>query len=214
MGIAKIELPAEKREVQGKGASRRLRIKGVIPAIVYGGDKAPLQVNIEHRLIVKALEEEKFYTSIFKLKIDNDDENVVLRDLQRHPYKPQILHADFQRVKATDYITMNIPLHFMNETNSPAVKIDGATINHQIVDVEIKCQAGKLPEYINVDLGNLKVDKPFMLSDLVLPEGSTIPELALGPQHNTSIAIAHVSRAEAEEEAAPEVAITEPKKEA
>ena len=205
MGIANIEIPAQSREVKGKGASRRLRHKGEIPAIVYGGDKAPQQVTLEHRIIIKALEDEKFYTSIFKLNIDKTTENVILRDLQRHPYKPKVLHADFQRVKPTDFVTMSIPLHFLNEEQSPAVKLDKAIINHQLVDVTIKCQAGKLPEHIDVDLGELTVDKPFALSDLKLPEGATIPELALGPEHNIPVAAAHVTRAaKAEDEGGQE----------
>ncbi len=198
------ELPAESRTDQGKGASRRLRHAGKVPAIVYGGKEAPSTIQLVHNTAYLASQNEWFYSAILDLKLDGKNQKVLLRDMQRHPVKPQILHIDFQRVDENTAIRIRVPLHFLNQEKSTAGKTSGVLISHAITDVEISCLPRDLPEYIAVDLSTLNIGDIVHLSDLKLPSGVEIPELRLGKEHDQAVVTAQELRAEVE--AAPVVA--------
>ena len=155
---------AEPRDAKGKGASRRLRREGRIPAILYGGDKQPETLSLEHRVIAKQLENEAIYSLILTVRIGDRSESAILRDLQRHPFKPFITHMDFQRISAGEKIRVNVPLHFINENKAPGVVEEGGIISHVLNDVEITCLPKDLPEFIEVDLSNLGIKRshPFV----------------------------------------------------
>lgn len=193
-----IVINATPRADVGKGASRRLRRNNGVPAILYGAKKEAQSLLLQHHEIIKVLENEQIYTQLFNLNIDGKMHSVRLRDIQRHAYKPKILHMDFQRITGTERLHVKIPLHFINEENSPAVK-DGAIIAHQIKEVEIICPALHIPAFLEVDLGNLTVDQIVHLSDLKLPADAVIVALTHGESHNLPIAAAHIPRAVVEE---------------
>ena len=164
-------LEASMRADIGKGASRRLRKTGLIPGIIYGAKQAPISINLQHHKIIKALEDEAFYSRILTLKLDGKDQQVVLKDLQRHPFKKQILHMDFLRVKSDEAIIRTIQLHFINETIAPGIKIGGGTVLHYEKEVEISCLPANLPDFIEVDVGNVELDQVIHFGDLKLPKG-------------------------------------------
>lgn len=180
MSASKFELIANTRTITGKLACRRLRTKdNQIPAIVYGGEEVNSLISLSHNQILQVAEHENFYSQILSLSIDGHKQKVVLKDLQRHPFKPKILHLDFQRVKETDVLTMQVPLHFVGVEKCPGVKL-GGLINHHTNVIEIRCQARFLPEFIEVDLSNLELAQIIHLSDLKLPENIEIPALTQG----------------------------------
>lgn len=187
------------RKDEGKGASRRLRRSGFIPAVVYGGQSAPKSIQLEHEKTWIASQNEWFYSSILTLEVDGQRESVLLRDIQRHPYKQLIMHLDFQRVDANQALRVKVPLHFLNQEKSPAGKTAGVVILHELNEIEISCLPKDLPEFIEVDLGELKVGDIVHLSDLTLPAGVEIPELKLGKEHDVAVVIAKHAREEAEE---------------
>ena len=187
------------RKDEGKGASRRLRRSGFIPAVVYGGQSAPKSIQLEHEKTWIASQNEWFYSSILTLEVDGQRESVLLRDMQRHPYKQLIMHLDFQRVDANQALRVKVPLHFLNQQKSPAGKTAGVVILHELNEIEISCLPKDLPEFIEVDLGELKVGDIVHLSDLTLPAGVEIPELKLGKEHDVAVVIAKHAREEAEE---------------
>jgi large subunit ribosomal protein L25 len=187
------------RKDEGKGASRRLRRSGFIPAVVYGGQSAPKSIQLEHEKTWIASQNEWFYSSILTLEVDGQRESVLLRDMQRHPYKQLIMHLDFQRVDANQALRVKVPLHFLNQEKSPAGKTAGVVILHELNEIEISCLPKDLPEFIEVDLGELKVGDIVHLSDLKLPAGVEIPELKLGKEHDVAVVIAKHAREEAEE---------------
>jgi large subunit ribosomal protein L25 len=150
---------AKSRSEMGKGASRRLRKTDLVPGIVYGSNKAPTSISIEHNPLSKLLENESFYTQILDLEIDGKKELVILRDLQRHHFKPKILHIDLQRISAKEKIAMRIPLHFTGADISPAVKIGGALISRLMSDTEVRCLPKDLPEYIEIDLSKIEINQ-------------------------------------------------------
>ncbi len=198
------ELNAESRKDVGKGASRRLRHEDKIPAIVYGAGKDAVSLTMQHNEMMHALENEAFYSHILDLKVDGKAEQVILRDLQRNPGKPRILHADFQRVSATEKIHMNVPLHFVGADVAPGVKTDGGIVSHLRNDVEVSCFPKDLPEFIEVDISNLGLNESIHLSQLKLADGVEIPELAQGEEHDHAIVSVHLPRAAKEVEEAPE----------
>ncbi|MCC7059761.1 MAG: 50S ribosomal protein L25/general stress protein Ctc [Burkholderiaceae bacterium] len=161
------------RKEQGSGASRRLRRAGLVPGIVYGGRGDARPVSIEHNPLYHALRVEGFHSSILDMEIDGASEHVLLRDVQWHPYKPLVMHIDFQRVAADEKITIRVPLRFMNQDISPAVKLSGGIIGHVINDVEISCLPNDLPGFIEVDLANLEAGKSIHFQDIVFPSGVT-----------------------------------------
>lgn len=184
------EIKVSLREVQGQGASRRLRRAGKVPGIVYGGDRAPAMVEFNHNEIWLAQQNEWFYSSIINLDLDGTIYQVLLRDLQRHPFKQQILHLDFQRVNANEVLVASVPLTFINEEISPAGKSADVTVSHELKEVTIACLPGNLPQSIEVDLSELKAGDIVYLSDLKLPEGVEIPALKQGNDHNTAVVTA------------------------
>jgi large subunit ribosomal protein L25 len=197
------EISAERRSDEGKGASRRLRRTGMVPAIVYGGSEAAASIQLEHNPTLLASQNEWFYSAILDLKIDGTAQKVLLRDLQRHPFKPQLLHLDFQRVDENKAIRIRVPLHFLNQEKSPAGKKSGVLISHSMNDVEISCLPKDLPEFIEVDLAELNTGDIVHLSDLKLPAGVEIPELRLGKEHDAAVVTAQEMKEEVE--AAPVV---------
>jgi len=167
----KIEISANKREAQGTGASRRLRNAGKVPGIIYGGDKPPINVELDHKELYQNLTREAFHASILTLKLDGTPEQVLLRAFNMHPFKRQVQHVDFQRVSKDKKIHMKVPLHFVNAETSPGVKEQGGVASHVINDLDVSCFPDDLPEYIEVDLGNLSVGNSIHVRDLVLPKG-------------------------------------------
>ena len=192
-------ITAASRNDEGKGASRRLRRTAQIPAIVYGGDVAPKSVQLDHEKIWIASQNEWFYSSILSLDLDGKVEKVLLRDMQRHPYKQQIMHLDFQRVNENQAIRVAVPLHFLNEEKSPAGKAADVVVTHELNEVEVSCLPKDLPEFVEIDLSNLSVGDIVHLSDIKLPAGVEIPELKLGKEHDVAIVIAKHGREEIEE---------------
>jgi large subunit ribosomal protein L25 len=170
--MAKIEFTAFPRSGgEGRGASRRLRRGGKAPGIVYGGTGEPTPIELDHNALLLALRKEAFHASILTMKLDGGSQQVLLRDVQMHPFRPLVLHVDFQRVDANKKIHMKVPLHFVNGENSPAVKVGGAIVSHVLNEIDISCLPKDLPEYIEVDLGSLEVNHAFKASDLKLPPG-------------------------------------------
>ncbi|MGQ9725215.1 MAG: 50S ribosomal protein L25/general stress protein Ctc [Tepidimonas sp.] len=165
---------AFERQTQGTGASRRLRKAGRTPGIVYGGSAAPQKIELDHNALWQAIQKEAFHTSVLEMELGGQSAKVVLRDVQYHPFKPQVLHVDFQRVDETTRLRKKVPLHFLNAENSPAVKADKCLINHVLTEIEIECLATQLPDYIEVDLGNLHKGQSLHASDLKLAAGVKI----------------------------------------
>ena len=184
------EIKVARRDVQGKGASRRLRHAGVIPGIVYGGDLEPVMVEFNHNEIWLAQHNDWFYSSIIGLNLDGDVQKVLLRDIQRHPYKQLIMHLDFQRVNENEVLNATVPLHFVNEDVSPAGKAADVAVTHELKEVHIACLPGNLPEFIEVDLAELKAGDIIYLSQIKLPAGVEIPALKLGKDHDDAVVIA------------------------
>jgi len=189
------DLIAEIREDSGKGASRRLRHAGKVPAIIYGAGRPPRALTFDHNKVLLELENESFYSSIRNIKVCDKIQAAILKDLQRHPARNQIIHMDFQRILADQEIKMNVPLHFMNEEIAVGVKQGGGVISRIMSDVEVVCLPKHLPEYLEVDVAELELDEMLHLSDIKLPEGVEIPELAQGPGHDHAIVSIHVIKA-------------------
>jgi len=165
---------ANKRSAQGTGASRRLRHLGKVPGIIYGGGADPVNIEVDHNPLFHALRKEKFHASILEMDLDGAGERVLLRDFQMHPYRPLVLHIDFQRVSEDQPVHMKVPLHFKGAENSPAVKVSAALIGHVVSEVEISCLPRNLPEFIEVDLSALTAQQTVHLSDIKLPEGVSV----------------------------------------
>lgn len=201
-------LNAKAREDVGKGASRRLRrLAQEIPAIIYGGKKEPQNISLAENEFAHALENEAFYSHIITINLEGGKaQDVILKDIQRHPAKPKILHADFLRVSKTQKLTTKVPLHFINESSSIGVKQQGGVVTHSMSELDIQCLPGDLPEFIEVDLANLEIGQVIHISDLELPKGVESVELSHGEEHDLAVATIHKPRAavEAEGEAEPE----------
>ncbi len=168
-----IEVKASKRVLQGSGASRRLRHAGKVPAIVYGGEAAPVVLELDHNDTYHALQKEAFHASVLSLNVEGVTEAVVLRDVQWHAYKPQVLHVDFQRVDATHTIHVKVPLHFLNADVAPGVKLGGGLVTHVMTELDVSCLPGNLPEFLEVDLKDLKAGESIHVSQLSYPAGVT-----------------------------------------
>lgn len=195
-------IKATSRNVEGKGASRRLRHAASIPAIVYGGKSAPQAIQLDHEKIWLAQQNEWFYSSILSLDVDGKVESVLLRDIQRHPFKQIIMHLDFQRVDANQALRASVPLHFINQDSSPAGKAADVVVTHELNEVTVSCLPKDLPEFLEIDLGKLAVGDIVHLSDIKLPKGVELPELKLGKEHDVAVVIAKHGRVESEEAAA------------
>ncbi len=165
-----IEVVAGTRADEGKGASRRLRREGLVPGIVYGAHRDPEMISVVHNDLLRKLENETFYSTLLDLKLGGETTKVVLKDLQRHPAKPFILHVDFQRVSMQEKLRLTVPLHFENEQTSLGVK-KGGVVSHNLTEIEISCLPNDLPEFIPVDMTNMEIGDAVHVSELVLPEG-------------------------------------------
>ncbi len=197
------ELKGHIRQDKGKGASRRLRRTGKMPAILYGAGKDPIPLTLTHNDIFKNCQHESFYSHVLTLHIEGQaSEKAVLKDLQRHPYLPILLHLDLQRVTETEYLYMRIPVHFINEDKSPGVKQGGGVISHHLSEVEVRCLAKNLPEFIEVDLSEVQLNHTIHLSNLTLPAGVEIAALlsSTAPDHDLPVVSVHLPRGTAAEE--------------
>lgn len=176
------EVQAELRSDEGKGASRRLRHAGKVPAIMYGAGKEPMSLSLDHNKFMRHLDEEAFYSHILELVVDGKKNQVVLKDLQRHPASDRkIIHADFMRVKAGQALTMVVQLRFIGGDEAPGVK-EGGVIAHLLTDVEVSCLPKDLPENIEIDISTLELDNSIHLSEIIVPEGVTLTALSHGQE--------------------------------
>ncbi|HET9337990.1 MAG TPA: 50S ribosomal protein L25/general stress protein Ctc [Casimicrobiaceae bacterium] len=209
--MAKIEFTAFPRTGgEGRGASRRLRRGGKAPGIVYGGTVEPTTIELDHNALMHALKNEAFHASILTMKLDGGAHQVLLRDVQMHPYRPQVLHVDFQRVDANKKIHMKVPLHFVNGDQSPAVKVGGAIVSHVLNEIDVSCLPGDLPEFIEVDLSGLETNKAFKASDLKLPAGVVTLTHGKDPVVATAVIPKAIVETEEETAAAAEAAAAVP----
>ena len=196
------ELTAEPRSDTGKGASRRLRRTGKVPAIIYGGGKDPESLTLSQNEIIRNLEHEAFYSHILTIKVGASETQAILRDLQRHPSKPTVMHMDLQRVSATEKLKTHAPLHFIGEDIAPGVKA-GGLVSHDLTEALIECLPKNLPEFIEVDISGMEIGDALHLSDLKVPEGVTLLDLARGEGHDLAVVAIHVKRIVEEIEEAP-----------
>jgi large subunit ribosomal protein L25 len=191
---------AELRKDLGRGHSRRLRVEGKIPAVIYGGNADPVGITLDHNKVNKALEDEATYSHILTLRIDGKEETAILKDMQRHPSRPIILHMDFQRVTESQKIKVHVPLHFLNQETSVGAK-KGGVVTHALVDVEVTCLPARLPEFIAIDMAKLDIGQSVHLSDIKVPPGVQIVELLHGEGHDQLVAAIQAPRVGGGEEA-------------
>lgn len=197
------QLSGELRGDNGKGASRRLRRLGKVPAILYGGGSDPLALSLDHNELLRNLKHEAFYSHILNINVGKDTHQAILKDIQRHPAKRQVMHLDLQRVRADEEIRIHVPLHFMNQETAVGVKA-GGVLSHHLIDIEIDCLAKDIPEYIEVDVAALEIGDSIHLSELKLPAGVKIVALAHGSDQQV-VSVHHARVAEEEPETtAPE----------
>lgn len=199
-------LSAEVRHDKGKGASRRLRRVGKVPGILYGAGEPPVELSFDHNELRNNLAYEAFYSHILKIKVDGGEHQAIVKDLQRHPAKPIIMHLDLLRVKDDVEIRVHVPLHFLGEKEAIGVKQQGGVVSRNLIEVEIACLPRYLPEYIDVDVTNLEINHALHLSDLKLPEGVRIVQLAHGEEHDLPVVAIHHPRITVEEEPVAEAA--------
>ena len=188
---------AEKRDNKGTSSSRNIRRSGSVPGIIYGAGKQEETISINKYEIAKSLENEAFYSQVIDISLAGEKQQVILRDIQRHPAKREILHLDFQRIKADQKINVTIPIHFENEDSAPGVKIDGGIISHLMTEIEISCLPGDIPEYISVDLIELEIDHPIHVSELKLPKGVELTSLQHGDDDSADAAVVVIHKAKA-----------------
>lgn len=199
------ELNAEPRSDTGKGASRRLRHAGKVPAIMYGGNKDPETLTLSHNEVLRNLAHEAFYSHILTVKTGAGETQAILRDLQRHPSKAVILHMDLQRVSAKEKLKTQVPIHLLGEEVAPGVKA-GGLVSHDMTEAAVECFPKDLPEYIEVDISSLEIGDSIHLSDLTMPDGVALTELARGEDHDSSVVSIHVKRVVEEIEETPAAA--------
>ncbi len=189
MSAEDFKIDAKLRKDAGKGASRRLRREASeVPAIVYGGRKKPQMISLEYKELIKHLEHEAFYSHIIELNVEGKTENVILKDLQRHPSKAVIYHADFMRISKTQKLRAKVPLHFINEASSKGVKLQGGQVSHGMAELEVSCLPANLPEYIEVDLADVEIGQTVHISDITLPKGVESVALSHGSDHDSAVA--------------------------
>ncbi|WP_371195265.1 50S ribosomal protein L25/general stress protein Ctc [Glaciecola sp. SC05] len=187
MSKAIFNLDASVRTDLGKGASRRLRHEGKVPAILYGAGKDPVALTLEHNKVVQAQDFEAFYSHVLTLHIEGKKVEALVKDMQRHPFKPKVTHIDFQRVVAGEKLHTNVPLHFINEDKCPGIKNDGGYADHLMQELEVTCLPKDLPEYIEVDMLAVEMGQTLHLSDIVLPKGVESVELGKGEEHDLAL---------------------------
>ena len=195
---AVLTLAAQPRDRAGKGASRAMRREGRVPAVIYGGEKAPQSISLRANELVKLLENEAAFSHVITLNLAGGNESVLIKALQRHPAKGFVMHADFQRVVAGHKVNAHIPLHFINEATAVGVKQQGGEISHVVSEVEVSCQPQDLPEFIEVDLAAVEVGQIIHLSDLKLPKGVELVALA----HGNDLAVANIHASRVQEDSA------------
>jgi len=193
------EFEAVSREKKGTGAAKATRRGGEVPAVVYGGSSEPEHVVLSHNEVAKSLANEAVYSHVLQLVVDGKSQNVILKDMQRHPAKETILHMDFMRVNMNEKIKVHVPLHFINEAESIGVKA-GGVVTHSVVEIEISCLPGVLPEYIEVDMAGIDIGGSVHLTDIVVPEGIEILALTHGEDHNLPVAQIMLTRSAASDD--------------
>jgi large subunit ribosomal protein L25 len=206
-----LSLNATLREDMGKGASRRLRHAKKLPAIVYGTGKDPVSITLEQKDVQHKLPNEEFYSQVLSLVVDGKAEDVLLRDIQHHPYKQEVMHMDFIRIDQKQVVHVFSQLHFVGEELSPGVKTEDGVISHVMTEVELECLPKNIPQHIEVDVSEMHVGDIIHLSDLKLPEGVEVLELKHGEDHDSAVVTMHVRKVVEEEveEAAPEAPAAE-----
>jgi len=210
--MSDLSLNAELREVVGKGASRRLRrLEDLVPAIIYGGKsggnaRKPANITLKANELKKALENEAYYSSIITLNIGDKTEQVVLKDMQRHPARDHVMHADFLRVSKTTVLKSHLPVHFINADICPAIKVGGAKVNHQMTSIDVICAAGDLPQFIEIDLSKAEVGTIIHLSDINFPKGVQSLALSHGADHDTAVVSLFTPKGIADEDESSESA--------
>lgn len=210
MSNAIFNLDASIRTDLGKGASRRLRHQDKVPAILYGGSEDPVSLTLEHNKVLQAQEFEAFYSHVLTLNVDGQKVEALVKDMQRHPYKPKVTHIDFQRVIAGEKLHTNVPLHFINEEKANSIKVEGGHAEHHMNDIEVTCLPTDLPEFIEVDLEAVALGQTLHLSDITLPEGVESVELAKGETHDLAVVTVKAAKgAAAEDDAEGEEEATE-----
>jgi large subunit ribosomal protein L25 len=193
-----VDLVAETRDDSGKGASRRLRRAGKVPAIVYGAGREPRAVTFERNSLMHKMENESFFSSVLNVKIGTNNRQCILKDVQMHPAKREVLHLDLQRIVAGELIRMTVPIHFHNEDTAVGVKVGGGSVSHMMSEVEISCLPANLPEYLELDIAELEMDETLYLSNIKLPEGVEIPELTA--ESDRGVVSIHIIKVAAEPE--------------
>ncbi|MFT4653509.1 MAG: large subunit ribosomal protein L25 [Kangiellaceae bacterium] len=193
-------LDATVRIDSGKGASRRLRHAGKVPAIIYGAGKEPVSLTLDHNKVIQAQDFEAFYSHVLTINIDGKKEEALLKDMQRHPYKPKVTHLDFLRIVAGEKLTTNVPLHFINEDKAESIKFEGGHAEHSMNEIEITCLPADLPEYIEVDLTNVELGQTLHISDITLPKGVASVELSKGENHDLPVVTVKQAKGPAVEE--------------
>lgn len=209
MASRRFSLAAEPRADVGKGASRRLRRSGKVPAIMYGGGQPPTSVLLDRNEVMRNVEQEAFLSSILTVRVGGEELQAVVRDVQVHPARRQVLHMDLQRILANEKIRMTVPLHFLNEANAKGVKESGGIISHLMTEVTVSCLPKDLPEYLELDIQDLGLNEILHLSDIKLPPGVEIPELAGGPENDRPVVSIHLVKEEVEVAPEAEVAAAE-----
>jgi large subunit ribosomal protein L25 len=195
------ELSAQLRTDLGKGASRRLRrLADLVPAVLYGAQQEPVSITLAHKDLHKSCENEAFFAHIISIDVGGTKENAIVKALQRHPAKDRILHADFQRVRMDVEISVEVPFHFANEDSCVGVKQEGGTVSRVMSTVQVTCLPGNLPEFIEIDIAALNIGDSIHLSEVVLPEGVSVPELELGEDHDQVVVTVIATRATIEED--------------
>jgi len=204
------ELLAEDRTDLGKGASRRLRRDNKVPAVLYGGHREPRALTLDHEALTHHLQSEAFYSSILTVTVGDKSQPCVVKDVQRHPARPRVMHVDLQRVLEDEEIRVRVPVHFLGEDRTIGVKQQGGAISHLMSDIEVSCLPKNLPEYIEVDVSALELDQSISLSEIGLPEGVTIPQLAQGEEFDQPVVAVHRIKAVVIEPEEGEEAAEEP----
>ena len=198
------ELSAEPRNDQGKGASRRLRHSGKVPAILYGAHAEPVRLSLEHHKLLPLVADEKFYSSIISVSFGEHKQPVIVKDVQMHPARNAIVHVDLQRVLENEKIRLHLPIHFKGEAAAPGVKTQGGVVSHHMADMEVVCLPKDLPEFLELDLSGMSLNDTRFLADIPLPPGVAIPELT---QRNAPVVSIHAPRAEEPEPVAEAAAV-------
>jgi large subunit ribosomal protein L25 len=200
MSDAIFTLDAVVRTDMGKGASRRLRHEGKVPAILYGAGKDPIALTLEHNKVIQAQEFEAFYSHVLTINVDGKKEEALVKDMQRHPFKPKVTHIDFQRIVAGEKLTTNVPLHFVGEDKADSIKIEGGHAEHHMNDIEITCLPKDLPEFIEVDVSSCALGQTLHISDITLPKNVESTELAKGEAHDLAVVTVKAAKGPAVED--------------